>query len=169
MKKFLSVVLFVIEICVMPLWASDETRRATAEELLNVMEVRQSVEQSFALIKQMLPGQVEKMTTATGETNISSSLSSKTVEMMDVMFSEMSWDKMKEQYIDLYAQTFTEDEMKGIIAFYKSPAGQSFIKKQPELMKKSMEMSQKMMSKLVPKIQEMTRQMNSGEQAQPKN
>ena len=73
--------------------------------------------------------------------------------MVDTISREFSWDKMKEDYITLYADTFTEEELKGIIAFYKSPAGQAFIQKQPELMKRSMELSQKLMLKFMPAIQ----------------
>ena len=49
--------------------------------------------------------------------------------------------------------------MQSIIAFYKSPAGQTLIRKQPELMKRSMELSQKTMLQVMPKIQAMARDM----------
>jgi len=80
---------------------------------------------------------------------------------MDMLAQEFSWDKLKEDYITLYAETFTEDEMKGAIAFYKSPAGQAFITKQPEVVRRSMELSQKMMMQIMPKIQAMTKELSA--------
>src|ERR1035437_650897 len=86
----------------------------------------------------------KKMKPATGQTNMPSNVSSQTNRMMEMMAQELSWNKMKDDYIALYAETFTEDEMKGMIAFYKSPAGQAFTKKHPELSKRSMELSRKL-------------------------
>jgi len=132
--------------------AQEASRRAMAEELLNLMNMQENIAKSFAMVKQMIPAQMEKMKQTMGQTNMPSKVSSQTDSMMDMMAQELSWDKMKDDYITLYAETFTEDEMKGIIAFYKSPAGQAFITKQPELMKRSMELSQKIMMQIMPKI-----------------
>ena len=139
--------------------AQEASQRTMAEELLNVMNVQDSIEKSFAMMKQMIPAQTEKIMQAAGQTNMPSNMSSQTDKMMDMMTQALSWDKMKDDYITLYAETFTEDEMKGMIAFYKSPAGQAFIKKQPELMKRSVELSQKKMLKLMPQIQALTQKM----------
>ena len=139
--------------------AQEASQRTMAEELLNVMNVPDSIEKSFAMMKQMIPAQTEKIMQATGQTNMPSNVSSQTDKMMDMMTQALSWDKMKDDYITLYAETFTEDEMKGMIAFYKSPAGQAFIKKQPELMKRSVELSQKKMLKLMPQIKTLTQKM----------
>jgi hypothetical protein len=82
-------------------------------------------------------------------------------EMMEVIMKEMSWDKLKDDYISIYADTFTEKELLGIITFYESPIGRKFIEKQPELMKKSMQISQKQMVGLMPKIQKLTEEMRN--------
>lgn len=146
--------------------AQEKPRRAMAEELLNVMNMRESIEKSFAMVKQMMPAQMAQMEQATGQTNMLANASSQMGNMMDMMAQELSWDNLKDGYIALYADTFTEEEMKGIIAFYKSPAGQAFVAKQPELMKRSMELSQKMMMRLMPKIQAMCKELE-GAAAKP--
>jgi hypothetical protein len=63
------------------------------------------------------------------------------------------WDKIKEDIIDIYVDVFTKEELEGIIAFYKTPVGQKLIKKQPELMQKSMEIIQKQLTTIMPKVQ----------------
>jgi hypothetical protein len=45
--------------------------------------------------------------------------------------------------------------MQGVIAFYRSPAGDAFLKKQPELMRRSMELNQQIMTELSPKLQDL--------------
>ena len=60
--------------------------------------------------------------------------------------------------IKVYADTFTEEELKGLISFYKSPVGQKFIEKTPELMKRSMELSQKRMQPFIQNMVKKTTQ-----------
>lgn len=77
-------------------------------------------------------------------------------KMIAIMKDELSWDKMKEGFVQVYRETFSQDEIDGIIAFYKSPAGQAFIDKQPALMKNTMTLMQQRMGPMMKKIQEMT-------------
>ncbi len=84
-------------------------------------------------------------------------------KMMDLFMKEISWDNLKEDYISIYAETFTEEELKGLVTFYKSPVGRKFIEKQPELMKRTMEISQEKMMELIPKMQELAKEMEEQE------
>jgi hypothetical protein len=79
-------------------------------------------------------------------------------EMMDTIYKVLDWDNLKKDYVKIYADTFTEDELQGIINFYKSPAGKKFVEKTPELMQKAMEISQRQMGELMPKIQTMVQE-----------
>ncbi len=60
----------------------------------------------------------------------------------------------------LYDIHFTEDDLKGVIAFYKSPAGQKFIGAMPKL---TIESITKMNEILAPKIQEVVREIRERE------
>ena len=161
MKKTLVLVAVAIGLGVCSAHGQEASRRAMAESLLNAMNVQDTIEKSFAMLQQMIPAQMDKMKQAAGQTNTSSNVSSQTAKMMDMMAQEFSWSKVKNDYITLYADTFTEEEMKGILGFYNSPAGQAFVKKQPELMKRSMELSQKIMMQVMPKIQAMAEEMEA--------
>jgi uncharacterized protein len=55
----------------------------------------------------------------------------------------------------VYTDTYTEEEIDGILAFYKSPAGKAFIQKMPEVMQRSMPVMMQMMSDLQPQIKTM--------------
>src|SRR5947209_6069029 len=46
-----------------------------------------------------------------------------------------SWDKVKPVMIKEYMKHFSEDDMAAIIEFTKTPAGQRFVKKMPEVTK----------------------------------
>jgi len=133
--------------------AQETPRRALAEELMNLINMRENMEKVYAMLKQMIPAQMERTAQATGQPGVPANASPRMEKMMALITQELSWDKLKDDYITIYADTFTDEELKGIIAFYKSPVGQAFIQKQPELMKRSMEVTQKVMIQLMPKIQ----------------
>ena len=57
--------------------------------------------------------------------------------MNKFMARYISWDLLKDQMAGLYAQEFTEKELKDIIVFYNSPTGKKLNQKQPLLFQKS--------------------------------
>jgi uncharacterized protein len=74
-------------------------------------------------------------------------------EYKTTMNSELSWSKLKPNYIKVYAETFTQDEINGMLAFYKTPAGQAMIQKMPVVMQKTMIMTQQQVQPIMQKIQ----------------
>jgi len=106
--------------------AQDQERahRVLAEQLLDLMQVRQSV---CDMIQMCIRQQTYSIQVST---------------------NELSWDKMKEDYIAVYANTFTDDELKNCIAFYRSSAGQALIAKQPEVTKQFSAVNQKILKRM---------------------
>jgi len=138
----------------LPQSAKGDNRRALAEELINITQVQEGMEEGMAAMKQMVISQTRQTAKNMGETN-SESVVAMQEKMLDFITEEMSWKKIKDEYISIYADTYTEEELKGQIDFYKSPLGQALVKKQPELRKRNMEFTQKLMMQLMPKIQAM--------------
>jgi hypothetical protein len=65
----------------------------------------------------------------------------------------MAWEKLEPMYIRLYKESFTEEEVVGMLSFYMTPAGQAVIKKMPVLMQKSMLEVQSISTEMTPKMQ----------------
>jgi uncharacterized protein len=59
-------------------------------------------------------------------------------EMGQIAGSALDWDKMKPMYVRIYSESFTKEEIDGIVKFYKSPAGKAMIDKMPLVMKSLM-------------------------------
>lgn len=55
---------------------------------------------------------------------------------MDTMFNAMNDASFRQQASQVYADTFTDDEMRQIIAFMQSPAGLKMKRVQPDLVKR---------------------------------
>jgi hypothetical protein len=49
----------------------------------------------------------------------------------------MTWDSMRPELVRLYADTYTEAELKQLAAFYKTPLGQKTLAKTPELLQRT--------------------------------
>ncbi|MBU8921174.1 MAG: DUF2059 domain-containing protein [Bacteroidales bacterium] len=147
--------------------ANETQNRALAEELLDAMEMQETIEKSFEMVKEMIPAQMKAM--GVSEEATSDEDKEAAQKMTDLIMKEVSWDNLKDDYITIYAETFTEEELRGLVAFYKSHVGRKFIEKQPELMKRSMQISQMKMMELMPKIQALTQEMEDQETARPES
>lgn len=154
MNKSITLIAMAALLCISTSGFAQEDKRATlAEELLTLMDIQENIEKSFAAVKRMQMAQFQSMDMPDeGRENVISYQQ----KIMDFLSQEMSWDKLKTDYISIYAETFSEEEIQGLIDFYKSPIGQKFIEKQPELMERSMRISQKQMMALMPKLKKMT-------------
>ncbi len=57
--------------------------------------------------------------------------------MVNWLKKYLTWDAMAPQLTKLYAETFSEAELKEMAAFYKTPTGQKAMAKMPELTQRS--------------------------------
>jgi hypothetical protein len=63
-------------------------------------------------------------------------------------------DEMSDKMIPLYGKHFTEADLDGILAFYRSPIGRKTVEAMPALMQESMELVIQEAQSSVPQIQE---------------
>jgi len=137
--------------------ADEAQHRALAEELLDAMQMQKTIEKSSEILKQMIPAQMKQMgVSVNASTDETQDFMQK---MMDLIMKEPSWEMLKDDYITVYAETFTEEELSGLVTFYTSPIGRKYTEKQPELMKRIMQISQKQMIEFMPEIEKLTQEM----------
>lgn len=82
-------------------------------------------------------------------------------KMAGIMKEELSWEKMKDQYVQVYRETFSQEEIDGLIAFFQTPVGRSFVSKQPDLTKRTMTIMQQHMEPLKQKLQKISEETNA--------
>lgn len=154
-KRMLVLVPIALAVGVFSASAQEQSRRALAEELINVMDAKSMFDKNITMVKQMWMAQTSQIP---GLPNPSSNAAQAQDKTFDLFSQYLNWDRIKDDVISIYAETYTEDEMKGIIAFYRSPSGQALLKRQPELLQRTLEMTQKWMREILPKIQEQAKQ-----------
>ena len=159
MKNFKLFTLFLIVLVMIfsfGISASADSSRDSVEKLLLVMKQDQLMNQTFEQIKPLVLQQFQQMNLTQEQSQIIDKYMGK---MFDVMKEAMSWDKIKDDFIEIYISVYTEEEIQELIKFYQSPIGQKLIEKEPLIIQQSMSLSQKYMMNLLPKIQEISQQM----------
>jgi hypothetical protein len=58
----------------------------------------------------------------------------------------------------MYIDTFTQEEVDGLLAFYRTPAGRAMIEKMPILLGKMMQQTQARMQRLMPQIMQIAQE-----------
>ncbi len=81
--------------------------------------------------------------------------------MADLLRTEMSWTRMEPLQIAIYRESFDQAEVDGLIAFYQSPVGQSYVSKMPVVTQRAMQEVQAQMQQLLPKVQALALELNA--------
>ena len=131
--------------CAAPARADEASRSAKAEELLQLTQS----DQMMKAMEPMVKGMVAQM-----DKDMSAEQRSKVVEIQGKMMALIAGNinKAKPALAKVYTDTYTEEEIDGILGFYKSPAGKAFIQKMPEVMQRSMPVMMQMMGDLQPQM-----------------
>ena len=70
----------------------------------------------------------------------------------------MQWSALEPRFIEIYQASFTQAEVDGMLAFYRSPAGQAVIAKMPGAMQRTMVVMQELMNGMMPRLRELRAQ-----------
>jgi hypothetical protein len=70
------------------------------------------------------------------------------------MFTQMPYDEMMAASAEIYRKHFTSDDIKALLAFYRTPSGQKFLTEMPALVQESMRAGSDIMMKRMPEIME---------------
>lgn len=73
-------------------------------------------------------------------------------KMADAFRDEMTWDKLEPLYVRVYRDTFTQGEVDGMLAFYRTDAGRAVIVKMPGVIQTTMGEMQLRMQPLIQKM-----------------
>ena len=127
--------------------------QASVEKALDLMHVERSISAIWGPLEANMRQTIAASRGATPPTPQQQADENRVIaRAIEVMHQEMSWDKIKPKYVKLYIDTFSQEEVDGLIKFYASPAGQAYIAKMPLLMQHSMQLMQVQMQDLMPKL-----------------
>jgi hypothetical protein len=144
-------VLFALFVFAGPLAAQEPTpgQLRAAERLVAAMQMEKSsgqvTEQMVSYMRNALPD-TGVFATASAREHRETMLK----EMRETLNEKMSWERMKPEYVRLYASLYTEDELRQLTAFYESPVGQKSIRIHPQLTAGLFGIAQRLMAQPAP-------------------
>lgn len=113
-----------------------------AEELLLTMNMKQVIDES---LEQMLALQLKN----------NPSLQPAAATLKEFFGKYMSWEALREDYIKIYMEEFTEEELKDMKSFFKTDTGKKMAAKQSILMMKGAQLGQSKVQEHMSELQEM--------------
>lgn len=156
MKRLLALASLILAA---PLALAAPPSAASIEKLLKVTRAEQLLDSNIrgidgAIRRSMAQSLQGAKLTPEGQ-KIADSFATKFVA---VVKEEMAWTKMKPLYVRIYSESFSQDEIDGLLAFYDTPAGRAYIDKMPIVAQKSMAAMQERMNPILARMQESMQQ-----------
>jgi hypothetical protein len=149
--------LLVLVLC-LPLTArADEaSRRVKVQELLTLLHMDTLMQQMMDAIQKQTADNARQICDETPTPQQQALLDDFEKKLFALVESRVGWKAIEPDIIDLYARNFTDEDLDGILAFYKSPAGVSMITKMPAMAAQAMQISQARVTALMPELKQMT-------------
>lgn len=138
-----------------PASGADETsHRQAAEELLR-----------YTNVEKQLQGAIEQ--TVDIQVKANPQLAPRAGVLKKFFSKYMSWESLKDDIIKIYTDAFTENELKQITAFYKTPVGKKMLERTPEIMGKSMQLGVRRVQENQADLIRMLKEDSEGDTAPP--
>lgn len=163
--------------------AMSESKRALVRELLDLVNARVSptavMEASLAQMTSVMPRMLEQLTNSRTDLTPRQKayVNSKSKEMMarfgarfrEEMLRQIDFKQFQEDVsMELYDEFYTEDELRDIVAFYRTPTGQKTLSVAPQLAAESMRLGAERLGPQIGRIVQQLLEEELNEMTSPK-
>ena len=135
--------------------ADEASRRVKAQEMLNLMHLDRLMDQMMDTMLQQMSAMKNQLGGSTVKPEDQAKLDEFQQKAMELIKSQMGWKALEPDYVDIYAKTFTDEQLDAILVFYKSPAGIALVDKLPTLTAEGSQLAQAKMIALQPQLRQL--------------
>jgi uncharacterized protein len=154
MKRWILMLAVVMVVAPVGARADEASKQAKVKELFAVMHMDHSLDRMRSAMEQQVQATAKNAPGTEQMTPEKKKMQQEFVDnSMKVVDENFGWAELEPAYVKLYVDTYTEAELDGILAFYKSPAGQALLTKTPELSAGVMQIVHGHMGDFQPKMQ----------------
>jgi uncharacterized protein len=154
MKRWIVMLAVVMVMAPVGARADEASKQAKVKELFAVMHMDHSLDRMRSAMEQQVQATAKNAPGAEQMTPEKKKMQQEFVDnSMKVVDENFGWLELEPAYVKLYADSYTEAELDGILAFYRSPAGQALLTKTPELSAGVMQIVHGHMGDFQPKMQ----------------
>jgi len=133
-----------------PSFAAEPAASAAAERLLEATRVEELTESMYGQISQMISGMAPADVTAEEREAMDSAMQ----KVMALMRERIGYAVLKDDYVRIYADAYTVDDMNALSDFFDTELGQRYLDKTPEVMAASAALAQERMMAVMPELME---------------
>ena len=151
-------------------FAATASHNAAAEKFLTLANADKLGTPVYMQVQQMFAQRFAQTKAPAAKQPVLASYQAKANAALD---SAIGWNKLKPKMVDLYTQTFTEQELKDLVEFYESPLGKKVLREMPKVTQQSAQLTQQSLEPAVPVVnkllEDMTKELdpNAGKAAVP--
>ena len=142
--------------------ASAPASEASLKELLEVAKARKVLDTMLEHLDQVMN---QAMQEATGgkpvPAKVQKHIDKLETDLKTLFKEECSWEKMEPVYLRIYQKSLTQQEVDGMIAFYKTPAGKAVMDKMPVILQNSIQEMKEMMGPMMQRLQRMQQEVKA--------
>lgn len=126
----------------------------SVEALLELTKTKQLVDAANANIERSIrQGMIAALGSTQPTAEQSQMMETLPRKLVAAIEPEFNWQVLKPEFVRLYVETFTQEEIDGISEFYRTPVGAALIAKMPLLQSRSIEITQNRLASFIPRIQ----------------
>jgi hypothetical protein len=135
--------------------ADEASRRAKSEELITLLHADRMSTQVTENVMQQTTAITTQKAGGTLSPETKTALADFQKKLVAVMEPQVGWKAIEPDYIRLYAAAFTDEELDGMLAFYKSAAGKALLEKMPDVNQQTGKILQSKFAALQPQLKQM--------------
>ena len=149
---------------------SNAPTEASIKQLLEVAQAHKLIDSVMAQMENLMQQSIAQATRGQQiPAKVQKDIDQRRADLVTMMKELLDWKKLEPMYVRIYQKTFTQQEVDGMIAFYKTPAGQAVMSKMPVAMQNTIDEMQAMMGPVMQKMQQMQQDVVAEMKAETKN
>jgi len=140
---------------------------ASLQQLLEVAQAHKILDATVEEMNTMMKNVFQQITAGQPPSPETQKIFDKArADVVSLCKEDLSWEKMEPIYLRIYRKSLTQPEVDGMIAFYKTPAGQALINKMPLILQNTMAEVGQMMGPVMERAQRMEKELIAEIQAE---
>ncbi len=142
---------------------SDE-HEAAALEVLSLIGIDEGVQPMMARMRDTTVAQIAALDVAEGEEQIAAPYLDRIAGIIE---DTLSWERLRADFVAAYTEKFSEDELRTLATFFRSPVGAKYLANVTELNRLAMEIVRAKALAAAPEIRVITEELQAALPADP--
>lgn len=135
--------------------ADEASHRAKAQEMMALLHNEKVVQQVADNMMKQISDLADKTAGPDATPEAKAKVADFEKQASQIILAQVGWKTLQDPFADIYAKNFTEEQLDGIIAFYKSPAGAALLANMPDVNTQVAQVGQSRVQALQPQLQQL--------------